>query len=89
MLCKLPIALLNRCSRVISSFRFYKHTYIEKNYLSKCLIDVSKLCAELYFKRFEELSWAGYTFPKFKVSGLNITSDIRLLVEACLVTRLD
>ena len=51
--------------------------------------DVSKLCGGLYFKKTEELSWTGYTFPKFKVSGLNITSDLRLLVETCLVTCLD
>ena len=51
-----------------------------EKYHSKYLIDVSKLCGGLYFKRFEELNWAGYTFLKFKVSGLNITSD-RLLVD--------
>ena len=62
----------------------YKGTFIciqtlhGKKYHSKCLIDVSKFCAELYFKKFEELSWVGYTFPKFKVSVLtgNLTQKI-------------
>ena len=61
---------------IFSPVQLWNALYIEKNTIQ----NVSKLCGGLYFKRFEELNWAGYTFLKFKVSGLNITSD-RLLVD--------